>query len=106
MTQKRLESAAVPNVSDRQFFQGLATTTPQIISTTEALDAVRTGTIPAPLQTIIDGIADSGERFAAEMLISGATIFERNHPLTAVVGAAIGWSSTRIDEFFIFAAGL
>ena len=106
MTQKRLQSAAVPNVSDRQFFQRLATITPQIISTTEALNAMRTGTIPAPLQTIIDSIADARERFAAEMLISGATTFERNHPLTAVVGAAIGWTSTQIDEFFIFAASL
>jgi hypothetical protein len=64
------------------------------------------GTIPAPLQTIIDGIADARERFAAEMLISGATTFERSHPLTAVVGASIGWTSTQIDEFFIFAASL
>jgi len=40
------------------------------------------------------------ERFAAEMLLSGATEFRRDHELTAAIGAARGMTDTEIDDFF------
>lgn len=91
-------------ISDRQFFQQAAVA--QIITQAEALAAVQTGTIPSVLQTIVDGIADPDQKFAATMLLAGATVFERNHPLTEAVGAALGWTSGQIDQFFISAAQL
>lgn len=91
-------------ISDRQFFQQAAID--GLITQAEALAAVQTGTIPASLQAIVDGIADADQRFAATMLLAGATVFERYHPLTEAVGAAFGWTSAQIDTFFTQAAGL
>lgn len=91
-------------ISDRQFFQQAAVL--GIITQAEALAAVQTGTIPAVLQTIVDGIEDPDEKFAATMLLSGATTFERAHPFTEAVGDALGWTSEQIDQFFIAAAQL
>lgn len=96
---------AVPQlISDRQFFQQAAVLT--IITQAEALAAVQTGVIPAILQTVVDGISDPDQKFAATMLLSGATVFERNHPFTEAVGAALGWTSEQIDAFFMAAAQL
>lgn len=91
-------------ISDRQFFQQAAIE--QLITQDEALAAVATGTIPAVLQTIVDGITDPAEQFAAKMLLSGATVFERQHPFTEAVGAALGWTSAQIDAFFTAASAL
>ena len=91
-------------ISDRQFFQQAAAD--GLMTQAEALAAVATGAIPAILQTIVDGITDPAQNFAARMLLSGATVFDRSHPLTAAVGAHLGWTSAQIDQFFIRAAAL
>jgi hypothetical protein len=91
-------------ISDRQFFQQAAVD--GLITQDEAIAAVATGTIPAVLQTIVDGITDPAEQFAAKMLLSGATVFERRHPFTEAVGAALGWTSAQIDAFFTAAHAL
>lgn len=44
------------------------------------------------------------QQFNAEMLLSGATVFQRSHPMTAAIGAAYGWSDAQIDAFFRTAA--
>jgi hypothetical protein len=89
-------------ISDRQFFQQAALA--GIITQAEALAAVQTGAIPAALQTIVDAIADPQQKFAAQMILSGATTFERNHPLTQSIGSALGWTEDEIDQFFRAAA--
>lgn len=95
----------VPQViSDRQFFQQAAIL--GVITQDEALAAVQTGAIPAVLQTVVDGITDPDQKFAATMLLSGATIFERYHPFTNAVGAALGWTSDQVDQFFVAASKL
>lgn len=91
-------------ISDRQFFQQAAVA--GLITQDEAIAAVATGTIPVVMQTIVDGISDADQKFAATMLLSGATIFERSHPLTEAVGASLGWTSDQIDQFFTQAAAL
>lgn len=91
-------------ISDRQFFQQAALL--GIITQDEAIAAVATGAIPAMLKNIVDGVADESARFAATMLLSGATVFERAHPMTEAVGASLGWTSAQIDQFFIRAAAL
>lgn len=91
-------------ISDRQFFQQAAIT--GLITQDEALAAVQTGTVPAVLMTVINGLSDEMQQFAAKMIISGATQFDRNNPLTLSVGAALGWTSEQIDAFFIAAAAL
>ncbi len=106
-TPEEPESELLPvpsTISDRQFFQQAAIL--GVISQAEALAAVQTGTIPTVLQSIVDGIQNSSEKFAATMLLAGATVFERNHPFTNAVGNALGWSTQQIDQFFIDAAKL
>jgi hypothetical protein len=94
----------VPDISDRQFFQQMAIE--GTIMRDEALAAVKTGSIPTSLQTIVDGIQDQAQRFTAEMLLSGATTFQRSHPLTDAIGQATGRAPEQIDDFFRSAAQL
>lgn len=94
----------VVTISDRQFFQALAMF--GTITQQEALDAVKVGAIPAALQVMVDAIQDADDRFAAEMLLSGATIFRRDHPLVSSIGAAQGMTEQQIDSFFASAAQL
>ncbi|MFN3892008.1 MAG: hypothetical protein ACK4MV_16555 [Beijerinckiaceae bacterium] len=94
-----LAAGPVPRViSDRQFFHQLAVM--GIITKQEAKDAVRTGAIPAVMQAIIDGIEDEDEHFAAEMLLSGAVEFRRDHPLVNVFAQAMDMASSQVDDFF------
>lgn len=92
------------SISDRQFFQQLALA--GTISQAEALEAVKVGTIPAALQGFVDSVKDADQKFAANMLLAGATVFERDHPLTEAIGAAQGMSSDQVDDFFRAAAAL
>lgn len=88
-------------ISDRQFFQQLAIM--NVITQADALAAVKTGTLPAPLQALINGLP-ADEQFGATMILSGATTYYRNNPLTIAFGTAYGWTSAQIDAFFTAAA--
>ena len=92
------------SISDRQFFQQLALV--GTITQAEALSAVKVGTIPGALQGFVDGIKEPEQKFAANMLLAGATVFERDHPLTEAIGAAQGMSPDQVDAFFTAAAAL
>ena len=92
-----------PEISDRQFFQALAIA--GIISEADALAAVMTGDLPAAFEAFVAALP-AGEQFGARMALSGATIFRRDHPLTAAFGAASGKSPAEIDELFRLAASL
>lgn len=93
--------APVPQtISDRQFFQQLAVD--GIITQAQAL-ASNAAVIPEPLMTIINALP-ADQQFAAQMIVSGATVFERTNPLTIQIGAAYGWTSAQIDAFFTAAA--
>lgn len=95
--------APVPSsISDRQFFQQLAVL--GVISEADAL-ASNAAVIPPPLLDIINKMPKENQ-FAAKMLISGATVFERGHPMTIAIGGAYGWTPEQIDQFFIVAAAL
>ncbi|QCN96675.1 hypothetical protein D3093_15150 (plasmid) [Azospirillum argentinense] len=97
-------STPVPaSISDRQFFQQMAVD--GYISQAEALAAVKTGNVPAILLALIADMP-SGERFAAEMLLSGATTYERAHPLSVAIGEARGLTPEEVDAFFQAAAKL
>lgn len=96
-------SVLVPSsISDRQFFQQLSIE--GIINESEAL-ASNAAVIPPPLLAIIDAMPVE-QQFSAKMLVSGATVFERRHPMTEAIGTAYGWDSAQIDDFFRAAAQL
>ncbi len=90
--------ASAQIVSDRQFYQGLALRgfcTPE-----EALDAVRTGVLPKGLRLFVEAISDTQARWAAEMLLSGAKEFHRDHSFVAQVGAWVGLDAEALDAFW------
>jgi hypothetical protein len=85
-------------ISRRQFFQYLAVL--GIISRQEALAALQSGAIPAPLQAIIDQLPTEDDQFEAQMYIIGAQNFNRLHPLSDTVRLALGWTVEQKDEFW------
>lgn len=96
--------APVPaSISDRQFFQGLALQA--VITQEEALAAVKTGDLPALIAAYVAELPDA-QKFSAEMLLSGATVFERAHPFTARFGLAMNWSDEQLDDFWRFCGAL
>lgn len=91
-------------ISRRQFYQGLAVA--EFITKTEALDAIRTGTLPAAIQAIVDGMTDEDAAFTAEMLLAGATEFDVEHPLVLVFAVAQGMGPSEVDDFWRLCASL
>jgi hypothetical protein len=99
-----LNANVVPRViSGRQFFQQLAIQS--VISQEEALAAVKTGTLPLSLAALVNALP-SDQQFGANMLLCGATTFDRNHPMVAVLGQAFGWTNTQLDALWTAAAAL
>jgi hypothetical protein len=96
--------AAIMPVQRRQFFQELARRGE--ITRAEALAAVRTGDIPARLQAFIDANLTGDDRFTAEILLSGAAEFRRDHALCNAIGAGLGWTSDQIDDLWRAASRL
>lgn len=90
-------------VSDRQFFQQLAVDGD--ITETEALAAVQTGKIPKTLSDAIDALPAS-QRFSARMLVSGAREFQRQHPMVALLGQALGKDDAALDVLWTAASEL
>lgn len=102
-----VEDVAQPvphSISDRQFAHVLAMQ--NLITEEEALAWVKTGDIPSALQSLIDDIPDSVIKFSAQMLLAGATVFERDHPMTAQLAAGLGMSSEQVDDLWRAAAAL
>lgn len=85
-------------ISDRQFAMGLAIA--GLITQAEALAFVKTGEVPAALQAMIGAIEDDDARFEAEMLVSGATVFKRSHPLVNMIASQVGWTEQQTDQFW------
>lgn len=99
------EPEPIPDeISRRQFFQYLAVL--EIISRQEALAALQSGVIPAPLQAIIDQLPTEDDQFEAQMFIIGAQNFHRLHPLSETVRLSLGWSVEQKDDFWRAASKL
>lgn len=91
-------------VSDRQFAHALWLK--GIITHEEAMDFVKIGTIPAALDQVISGIEDETQRKSAELLVAGATIFERDHPVTEALRSALAMTSEETDALWQEASAL
>lgn len=90
-------------ISDRQFFQQLAIT--GAITPDDALQAVKVGTIPANLEAFISTLAID-QQFAANMMLAGATQFNRHHPMTLALAQGMGWTNDQLDALWTNAAAL
>jgi hypothetical protein len=84
-------------LSHRQFYEVAAVK--GAITQGEALDAVRHGTIPEKIAIVVNQLP-ADQRFHAEMLLSGASTFDRNHPMTDAIGHALGYSDEEMDEIW------
>jgi len=97
-----LEDAPPPpvpqSISDRQFAEQLAID--GLITIQEGLDWVSAGIVPTQLQSIVDAIEDPAMNRSANFLLRGATIFERNHPMTEFLGAALGKTGDDLDAIW------
>lgn len=94
----------IPAISRRQFYQGLALQ--DKITKPEALAAIQTGTIPPAMQSMVDGISDENAKFEACMLLTGASEFERSHPLVSVFASAQQMTEAEVDTFWLFCHSL
>ena len=96
-------SLPVPtSISDRQFAHELRAR--EIITQLEAVAFVARGEIPSALAALVAALPSQRERDDAELLIAGATVFERAHPLTQSIASGFGWTSEDTDDFFRDAA--
>jgi hypothetical protein len=97
------DESVVSEISRRQFYQGMAVQGE--ITEQEALDAVAVGEIPATMQTMVDGLP-ADQQFPAVMLLTGAALFQIDHPLTQQMAVAYGWTPVQLQDFWNFAATL
>lgn len=92
-----LPAPVPPSISDRQFFQQIATM--GLITEAEAEDAVASGVIPASLAALVEFLPAQA-RHGARMLLKGATVFERNHEMTDTIAWLYGFDSAATDQLF------
>jgi hypothetical protein len=90
-------------ISDRQFAQGLASQ--GIITEDEALAWAGPGTIPAALLGFVSMLPEA-DQFAAKMLLTGAQVYKRSHPLTDTFATANGWTKEQADAFWLYCSSL
>lgn len=86
-------------ISDRQFAQQLAIL--GTITEAEAIAWAARGDLPEALETAIATLpAEGGVQFAARMLLTSATTYERSHPMTDTLGAILGYDAAELDELW------
>lgn len=88
-------------ISDRQFAQQLAVL--GTITEAEAIAWAARGELPEALESAIAALPEEN-RFAARMLLSSATTYERSHPLVPVLAGLLGYDEAAIDDLWRAAA--
>ncbi len=89
-------------ISDRQFWHQLALA--GMITKTEAVAAVNTGTLPAQIEGIVASLPEDPE-FESRMYFA-ARVYQRSHPFVDQMGAVMGLTSAMIDDLWRAAAVL
>lgn len=100
----------IPAISDRQFAQALGEL--GVVTEDEAEAWAASGTLPARLTAAIAQLPTEA-RFPARMLLRSATLYKRDHPLAATLGALLprpdggtGWSDADLDALWLHAGTL
>jgi hypothetical protein len=65
--------------------------------------AANAAVIPPRLLDITDEMP-ADQQFSIKMIVSGATVFERQNPLTISISTAYGMTSDQVDAFFLAAS--
>ncbi|BAQ16094.1 hypothetical protein [Methyloceanibacter caenitepidi] len=93
-------AATVPvSITPRQMLLGLMGN--GMITEQEALDAAKTGAVPASVQQIFDALPTSAERVAAEITWAKMSVVERDHPLVLALLLAAEKTEAEGDAFFV-----
>lgn len=80
---------------------------PQINGTQLRLALLGLGVTAAQVEAAIDAVpGDAVQRETARIQWEYATSFQRQHPLIATIGAALGMTEAQIDEAWLHAATL
>ena len=84
-----------------QFYHQLALQ--GVISQSEAMAAVQTGTIPSAVQTIINGLS-SDQQFGASIKLAGSPTLKITDELMAFIYTGLGWSGSTFNTFWTAAS--
>ena len=96
-------AAYVPKeISRRQFYQEAADV--NLITQQEALDAMKTGTLPPSLQLYVDALPTADQQFVANMILSGSDAIYRDSSLVIDIGVTFGLTTEQLNDFFRAAA--
>lgn len=96
-------AATVPaSITSHQMLMGLLDA--EMITEKEALDASRTGAVPATIQAIFDALPTARGRIDAAIRWAKMSLVERNHPLVSALAAANKMSEDDVDAFFVACA--
>jgi hypothetical protein len=90
-------------ISRRQML--LAMTGAAIITQAEALDAARTGAVPAAIEAAFAKLP-AADAFAARVTWASMTVVLRGDPLVAALAASRSMTTTQVDDLFRTASAL
>lgn len=95
---------SIPSITARQFY--MQAEKEGLLTKQEVSDALTHRMIPTSIQSVLDTITDSDQKFAAEMKVVAAVSFDRKNPLSEMIGIAFNKTTYQIDQFFRDAATL
>jgi hypothetical protein len=93
-----------PQITTRQFY--MQAEKEGILTKQEVKDALVNKVIPSNIQSILNNISDPDQKFDAEMKLVSAIYFDRNNPLSEIIGNSFGKTTFQIDQFFRDASNL
>lgn len=91
------------SITDRQFWQGCAIR--GLCTQDDALNAVKTGALPAQMETFVSSLP-ADQQFGARMILSGATNYFLSSPITAQFAVMAGMDSAALADFWRYCASL
>lgn len=87
-----------PDITARQFY--MQAEKEGYVTKQEVTDALKNRIIPSSIQSIINTITDPNQKFNAETQLIAALYFQRNNPLSEMIGLSFNKTTYQIDQFF------
>jgi hypothetical protein len=87
-----------PDITPRQFY--MQAEKEGYVTKQEVTDALKNKIIPSSIQSIINAISNPDQKFNAEMQLISSIHFQRNNPLSEMIGLSFGKTTYQIDQFF------
>lgn len=81
-------------------------TVPQQVTRAQGKIALIEADLLDDVLTYAEAIVDQKQRALAEVALHETNFWERSSPFLNQAAAALGWSDAKLDELFIYAAGV